>query len=189
MVDLQKKLAEKMHQKYKYILDWDDCFDLAEDILSACAVNADYAVPLKEWMNGKTFFHDYEVHDFPLVDLAYRLDQKNPNIPISILILSLEKQEGSNYRGLPAIAEQICVCDPILLKGQLCKYAIKEEGDWYFLLTNQKDVKLKKCQMWQVLLLNPYLILQVAYDHPDNTAIVLQDDGSYLIIYDADRKE
>ena len=66
---------------------------LAEDILSACADNADYTVPLKEWMNGKTFFHDYKVHDFPLVDLAYRLDPKNPNIPVSILILSLENRK------------------------------------------------------------------------------------------------
>ena len=92
-------------------------------------------------------------------------------------------------RGLPAIAEQRCVCDPALLKGQPCRYAIKEAGDWYFLLTNQKGIQFKQCQMWQVLLLNPHLILQVAYDHPDNTALILQDDGSYLIVYDADRKE
>lgn len=128
MVDLQTKLAEKMYQKYRIILDQEDCFDLAEDILSACADNADYTVPLKEWMNGKTFFHDYKVHDFPLVDLAYRLDPKNPNIPVSILILSLEKQEGSSYRGLPAIAEQWCVCDPALLKGQPCRFLQKARG-------------------------------------------------------------
>lgn len=35
MVDLQTKLAEKMYQKYRIILDQEDCFDLAEDILSA----------------------------------------------------------------------------------------------------------------------------------------------------------
>lgn len=135
-----------MYQKYRIILDQEDCFDLAEDILSACADNADYTVPLKEWMNGKTFFHDYKVHDFPLVDLAYRLDPKNPNIPVSILILSLEKQEGSSYRGLPAIAEQWCVCDPALLKGQPCRYAIKEAGDWYFLLSEQKKSSLSNAK-------------------------------------------
>ena len=189
MVDLQRKLAEKMYQKYKNLMDQDGCFELAEDILWACANNTSYAVSLKEWLNGKTFFHDYEVHDFSLVDLAYRLDPQNPNIPVSILILSLERQEESSYRGLPAVADQMCVCDIALLKGQLCKYAIKEAGNWYFLLKNKTDLQLKKCQMWQVLLLNPHLILPIAYDHPDNTAIVLQDDGSYLIIYEADRKE
>ncbi len=189
MIDLQTKLAEKMYQKYKNILDQHDCFDLAEDILLACSANADYAIPLREWLNGKTIFCDYVVHGFSLVDLAYRLDPKNPNIPVAILILFLEKQENNNYRGLSAIAEQICICDSVLLKGQPCKYAIKEEGEWYFLLSDQRNVQLKECQMWQVLLLNPLLILQVAYEHPDNTAIVLQDNGNYLIIYDADREE
>lgn len=189
MANLQSELAERMYRKYKDILEIDDCFDLAEDILAVCASDTDLFVPLKEWMNGKTFFHDYKVHDFHLVELATRLNPKYPNIPIAILLLYLEGQEEREYRGLPAIAGRICVCDTDILKGNLCKYAIKEDGNWYFFLTDQNNVHLKECQMWQVLLLNPHLILQVAYDHPDNTALILQDDGSYLIVYDADRKE
>ena len=189
MIDLQVKLTEKVYQKYGNALNMDDCSDLAEDILYACNANTDYEVPLKEWMNGKNYFHDYAVHDFSLVELASRLNPKHPNIPVAILILYLEGQEYSGYRGLSAIADQGCICDSELLNGQPCKYAIKEDGNWYFLLTDKRNVILKECQMWQVLLLNPKLILQAAYDHPDNTALILQEDGGYLIVYDADRKE
>lgn len=189
MIDLQPKLTEKMYQKYGKILKREDCYDLAEDILSACNEHKDYEVSLKEWMNGKKFFRDYMVHDFSLVELASRLDSTHPNIPVAILILYLEEQENSEYRGLPAIAERKCVCDIELLNGQPCKYAIKKDNIWYFFLTDKKDANLKECQMWQILLLNPKLILQSAYDHPDNTALILQEDGGYLIVYDADRKE
>jgi len=46
----------------------------------------------------------------------------------------------------------------------------------------KKNDDLRECQAWQVLLLNPKLILQVAYEHPNNTSLTLLEDGSYLIV-------
>lgn len=189
MVLSQEKLAEKMENSYSYILGKEDCFDLAEDILRACDDNASFMVILKEWMNGKTRFHNYVLHNFSLIELAYRLDEQIPNIPIAILIFYLEETAEDKYRALTVVAHQYCVCDKQVLIGELCKFAIKDENIWYFLSNNQKKQDLRECQMWQVLLLNPRLIIQMTYDHENGTAIILQDDYSYMIVTEADRKE
>lgn len=144
---------------------------------------------LKEWMNGKKCFHDYILNDFSLVELACRLDEKNPNIPVAILIFYLEENCDYKYRALTVVADAICVCDYHLLKGELCKYAIKDDGVWYFLNDNQKTENMQECQMWQVLLLNPGLIIQMTYDYADGTTIILQEDYSYLIGIKEERKE
>lgn len=189
MLDYQIKLAERMYSNYNYILDMKDCYDLAEDILTACDEKPQFMVLLKEWMNGKTKFHDYVLHDFSLIELACRLDEKTPNIPIAILIFYLEDTAESEYRALTVVAHQQCVCDRCLLKGELCKFAIKDEDVWYFLNDNQNSNDLRECQMWQVLLLNPKLIIQMTYDHRDGTAMILQDDFSYLIEIETDREK
>lgn len=90
---------------------------------------------------------------------------------------------------MTVVAHQNCVCDKYLLKGEPCKFAIRDEEVWYFLNSNQKEEDLKECQMWQVLLLNPRLIIQMTYDYENGTALILQDDYSYLIETEADRKE
>lgn len=189
MNDNLKRLAERMYSKYNYILENEDCYDLAEDILIACSEKPDYMIPLKEWMNGKTKFQDYALFGFSLVDLAYRLDGKTPNIPIAILIFYLEETVESKYRALTVVADRYCVCDINILKGSLCKFAIKDKGVWYFLDNDQRTENVKKCQMWEVLLLNPSLIIQMTYSHTDGTVISLQDDYRYLIEIDIDRKE
>lgn len=183
------KIAERMYSKYSSILEFEDCYDLAEDILEACSKKAEFLVPLKEWMNGKTKFQDYILNGFSMVELAFRLNEKTPNIPIDILIFYLEENVENTYRALSVVADQICVCDKILLTGSQCKYAIKDEGMWYFLDNDPKTENLKECQMWQVLLLNLGLIAQMTYEHTDGTAIILQDDESYLIELSAAREE
>lgn len=189
MLDYQMRLSERMFSKYSYILDMDDCYDLAEDVLTACDEKPQFMLILKEWMNGKTKFHDYIFNDFSLIELACRLDEKTPNIPIAILIFYLEDKVESEYRALTVVAHQKCVCDRLLLKGELCKFAIKDDGIWYFMNDNQNSDNLRECQMWQILLLNPGLIIQMTYDYRDGTAIILQEDFSYLIEMEANKEE
>lgn len=189
MVVSQEKLVERMYSKYKYALDMEDCYDIAEDILQACEENPLLMISLKEWMNGKTRFRDYIVNGFSLVDLAYRLDEKTPNVPVAILIIYLEETADTEYRALTVIAHQNCVCDKHLLKGELCKFAIRDDDVWYFLNIDQKVDDLRECQMWQVLLLNPRLIIQMTYEYDNGTTLILQEDNSYLIEIEADRKE
>ena len=50
--------------------------------------------------------------------------------------------------------------------------------------TNEED--LREYQKWQVLVLNPLLAPQFVYEHKDNTAICLQEDGSYLVVENDD---
>ena len=175
------KLIEKMYDYYHYCLEKKDCQDLAEDILNITNETSMFNITLQEWINGKRTFTDVEVNGFSLVELAYRLDNKNPNIPIATIILWLENKEDLSYHGLAAVAEYYCLVNPQIILGEQCKYAVYKDEIWYFMLDNQKSDELKECQAWQVLLLNPRLILQVAYEQPNNTSLTLLEDGSYLI--------
>lgn len=183
------KLADRMYSKYNTLLEKEDCYDLSEDILEACSKKPEYMVSLKEWINGKTRYHDYILNGFSLVDLACRLDEKTPNIPIAILIFWLEETAESQYRALTVVAHQYCVCDKGLLRGTLCKFAIKKNGQWFFMDFDQQEDTLKECQMWQVLLLNPGLIIQMTYDYGDSVVISLLEDGHYLIETPAEGSE
>lgn len=176
------KLTEKMFDNYKYCLESTDCKDLSEDIITIVNETSTFNTPLQEWINGKRTFTDVEVNGFSLVELAYRLDNKNPNIPIATIILWLESKDDLSYHGLAAVADYICLVNPQIILGEQCGYAVYKDETWYFMLDSQKNDDLKKCQAWQVLLLNPKLILQVAYEHPNNTSLTLLEDGSYLII-------
>ncbi len=176
------KLIQKMFDSYRYCLEKDDCKDLSEDIVTIINETSMFNTPLQEWINGKRIFTDVKVNGFSLVELAYRLDNDNPNIPIAIIILWLESKEDLSYHGLAAVADYFCLVNPQIILGQECQYALYKDETWYFMLDNQKDDDLRECQAWQVLLLNPKLILQVAYDHPNNTSLTLLEDGSYLII-------
>ena len=79
------------------------------------------------------------------------------------------------------VADYVCVANPKIVLGTKCEYAVYSDGTWYFMLSDQNDDELREYQAWQILLLNPTLILQVAYEHKNNTALILQDDDSYLI--------
>ena len=175
------KLIEKMYDKYSYCLDKKDCKDLAEDIMNIVDNSDDFMTPLQEWINGKSFYTDIVVNGFSLVELASRLDNSSPNIPIAILILWLENENDMVYHGLAAVADYVCVANPKIVLGTKCEYAVYSDGTWYFMLSDQNDDELREYQAWQILLLNPTLILQVAYEHKNNTALILQDDDSYLI--------
>lgn len=180
------KMIEKLYDAYNYCLEKKDCQDLADDIIKIVNESGFFAKPLQEWINGKKEFTDMIVNGFSLVELASRLDKNCPNIPVSILILWLESQENMIYHGLAAIADYLCVANPKIVIGFKCEYALYKDELWYFMLSNQNDIELKEYQVWQILLLNPSLILQVAYEHPNNTALILQDDGSYLIVRDGE---
>ena len=54
---------------------------------------------------------------------------------------------------------------------------------------DQQEDTLKECQMWQVLLLNPGLIIQMTYDYGDSVVISLLEDGHYLIETPAEGSE
>lgn len=175
------KLIYKMFDNYNFYLNKNDCEDLAEDILSIANTSDEFALPLQEWLNGKRTFTDVVVNDFSLVELASRLDEAHPNIPVAILILWLESQEDKVHHGLAAVADLVCVANPQIVLGTRCEYAIYSDDVWYFMLSDQKQDELREYQAWQILLLNPEMIIQVAYEHPNNTSLILQEDGSYLI--------
>jgi len=181
------KLIENMYELYGYCLTKNDCIDLSKDIYNIMIEKNKFMIPLNEWLNGKKCFTDVVVNGFSLVDLASRLDSTNPNIPVAILILWLESQDNVFYHGLSAVADYKCFANPNIILGTKCKYAVFFNDEWYFMLDGQKNEELKEYQAWQILLLNPTLIVQVAYEHSDNTVLILQDDGSYLIsVYEED---
>lgn len=97
----QEQLAERMFRKYSYILTYDICFDLAEDILNLVndQYEQKYLRPLLEWLYGRRFFTDVECNGFSLVELTVWLDENCPNIPIASLLLMLE-ENGAEYRGI-----------------------------------------------------------------------------------------
>lgn len=175
------KLVSKMFEKYGHILKLEDCEDLADDIIDVTNSSNEFYAPLLEWLSGSHTFSDVIINDFPLDELAFKLDNVNPNIPVAILILWMSGQDNVFFHGLPAIASIPCIANPEIILGSQCKYAIFSGNKWFFMLDDQGSNNLKEYQTWQVLLLNPNLIPQVAYEHENNTALILQDDGSYLI--------
>lgn len=177
----KNKLIERMFDKYNYCLKKIDCEDLSDDLISIVNESNIFLTPLQEWINGKRVFTDVRINDFSLVELAFKLDSTNPNIPIAVLVLWLESQENAAYHGLAAVAEYDCVANPQIILWAKCEVAIFSDEKWFFMLNDQEDDELKKYQAWQILLLNPTLIIQVAYEHPNNTSLILQNDGSYLI--------
>lgn len=176
------RLVEKMYDKYSRYLSKRDCKDLTEDIINMVGRYGEFKTPLLEWLNGKRGFTDVVVNGFSLLELAYSLDDIFPNIPVAILILGLEKDSSFVYHGLAAIAGDNCLANPRIILGERCEYAIYKDNIWSFMLKNQTVEELRMYQLWQVLLLNPGLIVQVAYDHKDETALILQENGSYLVL-------
>lgn len=179
----QGKLADKMFLKYQYILTHQDCIDLAEDILNLVSEENGYKYqkPLLEWLHGKLLFTDIVYNGFSLVNLAKWLDADCPNIPIAALLLMLE-EEGGKYRAISAVAGEWCVADPRIVQGEVCTTVGKYNGAWYFMLEDSSPDNLQEYQCWQVLLLNPALTIQVAYEHPDGTMMFLDENGVYTIV-------
>lgn len=180
---IQEQLAKKMFRKYSYLLTYDICTGLAEDIidLSARENGLKYRRPLLEWLHGKRVFTDIQCNGFSLLELAVWLDEDCPNIPVASLLLMLE-EDGGEYRAISAVAGEWCVADPKVIAGQICTVAGKSSGTWYFMLEDTSSEALREYQTWQVLVLNPALTLQLAYEHPDGTAIFLDENGVYVIV-------
>lgn len=179
----QEQLAERMFRKYNYILTYDICTGLAEDIIELASGKSGwkYRRPLLEWLHGKRAFTDIICNGFSLVELAAWLDRDSPNIPVAALLLMLE-EEGGEYRAISAVAGEWCVADPRVIEGQICTTAGKNDGTWFFMLEDTSPEALREYQTWQVLALNPVLTIQVAYEHPDGTTMFLDEDGVYIIV-------
>lgn len=179
----QEQLAERMFLKYSDILTYNICIGLAEDIIELASGESGkkYQRPLLEWLHGKRAFTDIECNGFLLVELATWLDENSPNIPIASLLLMLE-EEGGEYRAISAVAGEWCVADPRIIEGQACTVAGRDCGTWFFMLENTSSEVLREYQTWQVLVLNPALTIQVAYEHPDGTTIFLDENGVYIIV-------
>lgn len=180
---VQEKLANRLFHKYNYILTYQNCVDLAENVLKLVGEeNGDkYQRPLLEWLHGKLAFTDIEYNGFFLVELATWLDKDCPNIPIATLLMILE-EDGGEYRAISAVAGDWCVADPRIIEGHICTTIVKYGGTWSFMLEDTSPDTLREYQTWQVLVLNPLLTLQVAYEHPDGTTIFLDEDGVYVIV-------
>lgn len=179
----QEQLAERMFLKYGHILTYNICVGLAEDIIELASEESGkkYSRPLLEWLHGKRVFTEIECNGFSLVDVAVWLDADCPNIPIAALLLMLE-EEGNEYRAISAVAGEWCVADPRVIEGQTCTAVRKDNDTWFFMLKDTSSEDLREYQTWQVLVLNPLLTIQVAYEHPDGTAIFLDEDGVYVIV-------
>ena len=195
---IEKRISEKMQSYYSYILSKEDCDSLSEDIADTMEEQK-YNRCIREWLNGKNVFTEIEVNGFSLKALAESLDEEHPNIPIAALLLCLEENaldggeaddsmedvpERGLYRGISGLAAEWCVADErVIISGEPCSMAVYSEGKWFFFMDEQDSGLLRECQLWQILLLNPLLTFPLAASpYADNTAIVRQDDGSYLII-------
>lgn len=179
---MEEKIAEKMYNYYKLFLSKIDCEDLSEDIMELITEEK-YNIILNEWLNDSPDYTDVEVRGFSLVEIAKELDHEHPNIPIAILLFHLTEQNSPEYQCILPIASEICLADYKLVEnGELCKTAIFKDGSWYLFSDNTNAEDLKEYQNWQILILNPLLAPQIAYEHKNNTVICLQEDGGYLIV-------
>lgn len=179
---LQARIARRLEEYYSEILTGRDCQDLAEDIVSVME-EEQFRKPVIEWLNGKVECTEIEVNGFSMREIAEALNKERPNIPIATLLLYLEANQPDPYRAIAAVAGEVCAADRRLIEDGLpCSIAVRSEGEWFFFLEEEQGVEwLREYQLWQILLLNPRLTLQVAYEHPDGTALVLEEDGSYRI--------
>lgn len=179
---MQGRIARRLEEDYGELLTEKDCWDLAEDI-GLVMEEERFKRPVTEWLNGKLEYTDVVVNGFSLVEVAHSLNEERPNIPVAALLLYLEENQPDPYRAIAAVAGQPCVADRRLIEDGLpCGFAVRSEEEWFFFLEEEQAAEwLREYQLWQILLLNPRLTLQTAYDHPDGTALVLQEDGSYLI--------
>lgn len=180
---MQARIARRLEENYSEILTGKDCQDLAEDIESVMGEER-FRKPVIEWLHGKAECTEVEVNGFSLRETAKALNEERPNIPVAALLLYLEANQPDPYRAIAAVAGEVCVADRRLIENGLpCSIAVRSEGEWFFFLEEEQGSEwLREYQLWQILLLNPRLTLQVAYEHPDGTALVLEEDGSYRII-------
>lgn len=179
---LQTRIARRLEEDYSEILTGKDCRDLAEDIESVMEEER-FRKPVIEWLNGKVECTEVVVNGFSLREVAEALNGGRPNIPIAALLLYLEANQPDPYRAIAAVAGEVCVADRRLIEdGIPCSIAVRSGGEWFFFLEEEQGSEwLREYQLWQILLLNPRLTLQIAYEHPDGTVLVLEEDGSYRI--------
>ena len=181
MATKSDSLSSKLYDNYSSFLSVKDCIDLSSDIMEIVKDSPKYSLLLNSWLSGDSIEDDVIVNHFSLIELATKLNPDIPNIPVAIYILWLEEKSDELYHGLASVASQRCVANPRIVTGEPCKYAILSDKTWYFMLDNQSEEEMKEYQAWQVLLLNPRLIIQIVFDYENNTVISLQDDGSYVV--------
>ncbi len=183
---MENRIAKKMYLYYNELLSESDCKDLAEDITKATKEEK-YNKLINEWLNDGENYTDISIKGFSLVEVAKKLDDVHPNIPIAVLLGYLAETNSIEFQVLLSIASNKCIADYKLIEnGLACEKAILNDGNWFLFSNNTTSDDLIECQMWQVLILNPLLAPQLSYEHNNNTAICLQDDGSYLIVPNAD---
>lgn len=176
-----ERISKQLEKDCGRLLSERDCMDLAEDVCLVMELNK-FRRPVVEWLNGKMQFTDVIVNGFSLVQVASALNQRRPNIPVAALLLYLEETKPDPFRAISAVAHQPCAADQGVLEGKPCAFAVRADEKWFFFSDGQCANRLRECQMWQILLLNPRLTLQIGYEHPNGTALILQEDGSYLIV-------
>ena len=186
------EIAIKMLEYYGNILSKDDCEALALDVRDVMEKIPELRCGVREWLNGKTHYVDYNVNGFQLEALGRQLDAVHPNIPVAALLLYLEgmpdSEDGFNpYRGLAAVASKSCFADTcVITDGLPCRMAIFEADQWSFFLNTDHPLTMKRYQLWQILLLNPSLIIPTAIESEGKMAAVLRKDGGYdLLMNDA----
>lgn len=183
---MEDEIAKKMYLYYNELLSEKDCKDLAEDIIEATKEEK-YNKLINEWLNDEENYSDISIKGFSLLEVARKLDNVHPNIPIAVLLGYLAETNSIEFQVILSIASNICIADYKLIEnGLTCEKAVLNDGNWFLFSNNTTSDSLIECQMWQVLILNPLLAPQLSYKHNNNTAILLQDDGSYLIVPNAD---
>lgn len=178
---MEKEIAKKMYLHYNSLLSEKDCKDLAEDIMESMKEKK-YNKLLDEWLNDSQTYTDIKVRGFSLVEIAKKLDKNHPNIPIAVLLCYLTENNSLEYQCILPIASEKCLGDYKLVEdGKVCQTAIFKDENWFLFSDDTKSDDLREYQKWQILILNPLLAPQLAYEHKNNTAIYLQNDGRYLI--------
>lgn len=183
---MENEIAKKMYLYYHELLSERDVKDLAEDIIEATKEEK-YSRLINEWLNDEKNYSDVLVKGFSLVDVARKLNDVHPNIPIAVLLGYLAETNSIEFQVILSIASNKCIADYKLIEnGLVCEKAILNDGNWFLFSNNTTRDDLIECQMWQILILNPLLAPQLSYEHNNNTAILLQNDGNYLIVPNAD---
>lgn len=181
----------KLNEQYGQYMNQNYCEAFCSEIKSL--VDTKYWKSLKEWKNGRINITDViipklsaEEGQWSLIEVATRLCEDYPNIPVAAFLLFLAEENPITLGAILSIAEEFCWADPAFIEQDntecTCAFLNEEEGQWVFLADDTDPTVLREYQIWQVLLQIPVLAVLISYDHSLGTAIELWNDGIYHVI-------
>ncbi|MBR1912461.1 MAG: hypothetical protein IJ828_08925 [Treponema sp.] len=188
----KKNLIEKMLMHYGEIFSPESAESFVNELSPLLQPNSKYRRPIKEWMNGKTEIIDItlpcldNISSWSLVQIAQKLDQNTPNIPVAAFLLSLYEEFPITLSEILSVCEEFCWCDESIICADKpeCSFAYLDEEyeQWFFLNDSSSTDNLKSHQLWQVLLQMSIFAPIIMLEHELGTTVELYDDGKYYII-------